>query len=161
MEPAEFTQNARSDVEAKEAFCRRLQREGYAEARVAAAPADVVAMKDGERWLFEVKFTRARTHCFGAATLTEWAAAADDPAHFRFVVAYKRDGEWQFDRYTPDEFMAFSSVPPYKVYFNVPLDGRSARPRSEISKKIHLTKARLRRLRKQFDELRDLDDSHY
>lgn len=159
MEQAEpLRGNARSDVAAKAAFCRWLLEHGYSEARVAATPADVVATKDGHRWFFEVKFTRARTHCFGAATLTEWTAAANDPEHFRFVIAYERDGHWCFDCYTPDEFMAFSSVPPFKVYFNIPLDGRAAGTRSERSRKIHLTKARLKLLSGQFEELRKLEE---
>lgn len=157
MDPDKPRLNARSDVAAKAAFCRRLLAEGYSNARVASTPADVIAEKDGRHWLFEVKFTNAEHACFGAATLTEWAAAAEDPDHFRFVIAYERDGEWQFDRYTPEEFMAFSSVPPFKIYFNVPLDGRAARARSLGSKKVHLTKARLRRLSEQFDELRKLE----
>jgi hypothetical protein len=115
-------------------------------------------MKDGQCWLFEVKFTRARTNCFGAATLTEWIAAADQPERFRFVVAYEREGSWRFDLYSPDEFLAFSSIPPYKVYFNVPLDGGAPRERKATSRKVHLTKGRLRRLREQFDELRALED---
>lgn len=158
MDPGKPRLNARSDVAAKAAFCRRLLAEGYSDARVAATPADVVADKDGQRWLFEVKYTEARHTCFGAATLTEWAAAAEDPEHFRFVIAYERDGEWQFDRYTPEEFMAFSSVPPFKIYFSVPLDGVAARARSPRSRKVHLTKARLRRLSEQFDELRKLEE---
>jgi hypothetical protein len=60
--------------------------------------------------------------CFGAATLTEWAAAAHDPQHFRFVVACQRNEKWRFDEYTPEQFMAFSSVPPFKIYFSVPLN---------------------------------------
>lgn len=150
--------NTRSDVAAKDAFCRWLLDHGYESAQVTAAPADVTAIKDGQRWLFEVKFTRARTNCFGAATLTEWIAAADNPERFRFVIAYERRGSWRFDVYSPDEFLAFSSIPPYKVYFNVPLDGRAARKRPALSKKVHLTKARLRRLREQFEELRSLEE---
>ncbi|HET6894532.1 MAG TPA: DUF3883 domain-containing protein [Candidatus Baltobacteraceae bacterium] len=145
-------------MEAKAAFCEWLLAHGYADARVTATPADVAASKDGHRWLFEVKFTAARTHCFGAATLTEWAAAAKDPEHFRFVVAYQRGEDWRFDCYTPEEFMAFSSMPPFKLYFNVPLDGGVARPRSQRSRKIHLTKSRLRLLSRQFEELRELED---
>ena len=145
---------------AKAAFCRRLvEHEGYTEARVAIAPADIVAVKNGESWLFEVKFTKgARTSCFGAATLTEWVAAAENPERFRFVVAYERGSEWRFDIYTPEEFMAFSYVPPFKVYFKVPLDGRPRRARGELARIVHLTKCRLRLLRQQFDDLRKLEE---
>lgn len=128
------------------------------DARIVSSPADIIALKNGHRWFFEVKYTDARDTCFGAATLTEWAVAAEDPEHFRFVVAYQRDGSWRFDQYAPEEFMAFSSVPPFKVYFSVPLDGRSARGRAKRSQKIHLTKARLRRMSEQFDELRKLEE---
>lgn len=120
-------------------------------------PSDIVAMKEGAEWLFEVKFTRAHTMCFGAATLTEWVAAAEHPDRFRFVIAYEREGAWRFDLYTPEEFMAFSSVPPFKIYFSVPLDDRSSRARSALSKRIHLTRARLRFLREQFAALREIE----
>lgn len=160
MESSDTTTDSKSDVPAKAAFCRwLLEREGYSHARVAAAPADIVAIKNDETWLFEVKYTKGeRTSCFGAATLTEWVAAAENPERFRFVVAYRRNGEWRFDLYSPEEFMAFSYVPPFKIYFKVPLDGRSPRARVELAKIIHLTKARLRRLREQFDELRTLEE---
>lgn len=160
METPDTQANAKSDVPAKAAFCRwLLEHEGYSQARVAATPADVVAVKNGETWLFEVKFTKGeRTSCFGAATLTEWVAAAENPERFRFVVAYRRNGEWRFDLYTPEEFMAFSYIPPFKVYFKVPLDGRSRRARDELAKIVHLTKTRLRLLREQFEELRTLEE---
>jgi hypothetical protein len=153
--PAE---NVKSDVSAKAAFCQWLLDHGYTDARVAASPVDVVAHKNGQKWLFEVKFTKARHRYFGAATLTEWAAAAEQPEQFRFVVAYQRRGKWVFDQYTPDEFMAFSYVPPIKVYFNVSVDGNPVGKRSETSKRVHLTKRRLRRLSEQFEELRKLED---
>jgi hypothetical protein len=151
-------ENTKSDVQAKTAFCEWLLAHGYSNARISASPADVVAHKDGRDWLFEVKFTKARRKYFGAATLTEWSAAAEQPEHFRFVVAYQRSGKWVFDQYTPDEFMAFSYVPPIKIYFNVPLDGNAIGTRSEASKRVYLTKRRLRRLSEQFQELRKLED---
>ncbi len=49
--------------------------------------------------------------------------------------------------------MAFSYVPPFKVYFTVPLDGRVARAQARLSKRIQLTKERLDVMRRQFDEL--------
>ncbi len=90
-------ENLKSDVAAKQAFCAWLLAHGYSQAAVCASPADVVAHKNGMAWLFEVKFTRAKTLCFGAATLTEWVAAAENPERFRFVVAYQRQYEWKFD----------------------------------------------------------------
>ncbi len=158
MDRSEPRANKRSDVAAKRAFCGWLVEQGYSDVAVAASPVDVIARKDGQAWLFEVKFTQAESTCFGAATLTEWVAAAKDAEHFRFVVAYERSGKWIFDLYTPEQFMAFSSVPPFKVYFSVPLDGLAARQRSTSSRRIYLTKARLRLLTTQFEELRKLED---
>ncbi len=151
-------QNPKSDVAAKSAFIQALILEGFSEARVASTPTDIVARKNGVTWHFEVKFTRAFGHCFGAATLTEWAAAASDPDHFEFVIAYEIERKWHFDRYAPDEFMAFSSVPPYKIYFNVPIGKKPVAIKTRLSKRIHLTKARLKLLSRQFDELRALED---
>jgi hypothetical protein len=152
------SENLKSDVEAKHAFQEVLQREGYSAVQISASPTDITAKKDGVRWLFEVKFTRAETHCFGAATLTEWAAAAEDAEHFRFVIAYKKADGWRFDRYSPDEFMAFSSVPPFKIYFNVPIGKKPAAIRTRLSKRIYLTKSRLKLLSRQFEELRALEN---
>jgi len=153
-----FSENLKSDVEAKRAFQHTLLSEGYSDVRIGASPADISAKKDEAYWLFEVKFTRAEAHCFGAATLTEWAAAAQDPEHFQFVVAYQRDNEWFFDRYSPDEFMGFSSVPPFKIYFNVPIGKKPLAESKRLSKRIYLTKSRLKLLSRQFEELRALEN---
>lgn len=148
--------NLRSDVQAKQAFCDRLRLQGYHDVRITGSPVDVVAKKDGAMWQFELKYTAAKKVCFGAATLTEWVAAAKDPLHFRFVIAYQIDGSWTFELFTPDEFMAFSSVPPYKIYFSIPLGGRR-RKTLKASRRILLTKARLQLLGRQFEELRSIE----
>jgi hypothetical protein len=150
--------NRRSDVDAKAAFCEKLLCEGFASAKVVRAPSDIAASKDGVRWLFELKYTEKQDVCFGAATLTEWAAAAHDPDHFRFVIAYRQKDVWRFDRYTPEEFMAFSSVPPFKIYFSVPLNDRAGRKRALRSRRIYLTKERLKLLTRHFEELRSLEE---
>jgi hypothetical protein len=152
------SENLKSDIEAKHAFKELLQREGYSDVRIGASPTDIAAKKNDVCWLFEVKFTRAETRCFGAATLTEWAAAAEDPDHFQFVIAYKKGENWLFDRYGPDEFMAFSSVPPFKIYFNVPIGKKPLEISKRLSKRIYLTKSRLKLLSRQFDELRALEN---
>ena len=69
--------------------------------------------------------TKRRDVYFGAATLTEWEQAVADPEHFRFVVAKTDDEEKEFEflEYTPEEFMNFSTVPPFKIFFNINFDG--------------------------------------
>jgi len=42
---------------------------------------------------------------------------------FTFVVAFLRDDGWAFHEYTPDEFMQMSYIPPFKIFFNVPVGG--------------------------------------
>ena len=109
----------KSDVTAKQEFINKLLREGYDSAEVKARPADIVAQKDGETWYFEIKLTDHSDKCFGAATLTEWEQAMKTPEHYRFVIAIRHeDGTFEFRQYTPEEFMRFSTIPPFKVYFN-------------------------------------------
>ena len=116
--------NKKTDVKAKAAFVKHLQDNGF-EAAVVSKPADIVATKDGETWYFEIKMTKRTDVYFGAATLTEWKQAVTDPDHFRFVVAKtnEEESEFEFLEYTPEEFMKFSTIPPFKVYFNINFDG--------------------------------------
>ena len=110
--------NSKSDVAAKLAYVDKLAAAGFA-AKVVRSPADIVAEKDGAIWYFEIKMTRHKDRYFGAATLTEWRQALKDPKHFRFVVAIEDNGSFEFIEYTPSQFMRFSSVPPFKVNFNI------------------------------------------
>lgn len=122
--------NKKSDVKAKTEFVRRLQDKGF-NASVVGKPADIVATKDGETWYFEIKMTKQTDVYFGAATLTEWKQAVADSEHFRFVVAKtnEEESEFEFLEYTPDEFMKFSTIPPFKVFFNINFDGSERKPR--------------------------------
>jgi Domain of unknown function (DUF3883) len=149
------SENHLSDVNAKKAFCGELARQGYQDARIIGSPADIKAFKDGHTWYFEVKYTAKQDVYFGAATLTEWMAAVANPTHFRFIVAYRTKGEWLFDEYTPDEFMAYSSIPPFKVYFSVPIGKPLQIPLSRTeSRRIRLTEARLRIMGETYEALR-------
>jgi len=109
----------KSDVMAKEAFVRKLESKGcYAE--IISQPVDIHAIIDGEDWFFEIKMTRKDNKIFGAATLTEWEKAFEVPERFRFVVAKEENnGENSYKCFTPEEFMDFSVVPPFKIYFNI------------------------------------------
>lgn len=112
--------NKKSDVKAKEAFVRELVNRGF-KANVVSTPADIKAEKDGETWYFEIKMTKRQDTYFGAATLTEWRQALLDPEHFRFVVAQTDEEEenFKFIEFDPAEFMGLSTIPPFKIFFNI------------------------------------------
>ena len=110
----------KSDVDAKQAFIVKLLEEGFDNAEVKAEPSDIVATKDGDTWYFEIKMTNQTEKYFGAATLTEWEQAFKTPDRYYFVVAKKlSEGVFDFIKYTPQEFMEFSTIPPFKIFFNI------------------------------------------
>lgn len=114
----------KSDIRAKEAFCQHLvENQGYDTAEIVSAPADIKAVKDNETWYFEIKKTTKRKY-FGAATETEWEQAFADPDHYRFVVALTDDKEESFEWFffTPEELQQVSTIPPFKINFNINLD---------------------------------------
>ena len=142
--------NKKSDVKAKAAFIRHLQEKGF-QAAVVSKPADIKATKDGQTWYYEIKMTTKPDVYFGAATLTEWRQALKDPEHFRFIVAktdYAGMG-FEFLEYTPEEFMAFSTIPPFKVYFNINFDGHVRKTR----RATRLTKENLELMGECFDKI--------
>lgn len=115
---------SKSDTLAKEAYIEELLSQGFDTAVVKAEPADIVATKNGETWYFEIKMTSRTDTYFGAATLTEWEQAFKTPDRFFFVVAIKKsDDKFEFRKFTPLEFMKSSTIPPFKVYFNLDLKG--------------------------------------
>ena len=142
--------NKKSDVKAKAAFIRHLQEKGF-QAAVVSKPADIKATKDGQTWYFEIKMTKRADVYFGAATLTEWKQAIVDPNHFRFVVAKtnEEESEFEFLEYTPEEFMKFSTIPPFKVYFNINFDGSERKTR----KAKKLTQENLELMSECFDRI--------
>ncbi|MGM9739204.1 MAG: protein NO VEIN domain-containing protein [Candidatus Cryptobacteroides sp.] len=141
--------NTKSDIAAKAAFVEELRQRGFSNVKVVAAPADIEAEKDGEKWYFEIKKTTHNDKYFGAATLTEWVQAVTDPEHFRFVVAITTDRDQTFDfiEYTPADFMAFSTVPPFKIFFNIDFRGE---------KKVKLGGKALMVSRELVEKLRDV-----
>ena len=149
-------QNMKADTGAKGAFRRELLARGF-DARITQSPADITASKDGRNWYFEIKMTRRTDTYFGAATLTEWAQALADPDHFRFVVAVCRDDagtDFDFIEYTPAEFMEFSTVPPFKIFFKVDLSGRKRKRSGKKSRAVPLTEGALARLQECFGALK-------
>ena len=79
----------KSDKQAKEAVVQHLVEKGFKDVKIVKSPSDIIAMKDGVQWYFEVKMTSHRDRYFGAATFTEWEQAFKTPDTYRFVIAIK------------------------------------------------------------------------
>lgn len=121
---------------AKKAFClKRGFKNGPSKSY-----ADLVINERGEDIFYEIKATsmtkqeyesilaktkKAKTKYFGAATLTEWNKALKNPQRYRFVLVVmdKENPETMlgYEEYSPDELLAYSTVPPFKVNFNIPI----------------------------------------
>lgn len=138
--------HARRDVDAKQAFLIELERRGFV-AHVIREPADIIAEKGGERFYFEIKKTSRSDSYFGAATLTEWVAALEHPNHYYFVTAQVTDGGWVFHQYSGEEFMRFSTIPPFKVFFQIPVGSvRAGAPLPRATRSVRLTVGRVREM---------------
>jgi hypothetical protein len=136
--------NPKSDVPAKLAFVQNLLLvQGFDEARITGQPADITARKGDQIFYFEIKHTAQYKSYFGAATLTEWEAALACEEHYRFVVATKKNDDWTFREYTPQEFMQFSYIPPFKVFFNIPVGDHTPRISKVPSKRVQMTRDRM------------------
>ncbi len=146
--------DSKSDIIAKLKYKEYLLRQGYTNVRVVRGPADIAASKDGADWKFEIKFTRKEKSYFGAATLTEWAEARANPDYFRFVIAFEANGNWVFHEYTVREFMAFSYVPPFKIFFHAPLDRNTEVALTRARTRVALTDERLIAMEKLYAEFK-------
>ena len=136
----------RTDVTAKQAFLEKLISEGY-HAEIKAQPSDIIAEKDGETWYFEIKMTEKTDSCFGAATLTEWEQAFKTPDRYRFVIAIKGENDtFAFREFTPAEFMQYSTIPPFKVYFNLNLQGATSRKRRKYNGAVSFSEERFKNM---------------
>ena len=130
--------NSKSDVKAKAAFIKHLQENGFQNAKVISSPSDIRAEKEGKEWFFEIKMTKRHDVYFGAATMTEWEQAFKTPDYFRFVIAIADDAHehgFRFIEMTPAEMMQHSTIPPFKVYFNIDIEGKDVKRRNKIGKK--------------------------
>lgn len=147
--------NKKSDVKAKSEFIKILQGRGY-QAKVVSSPADILATKNGQTWYYEIKMTKKKDTYFGAATLTEWKQALVDPEHFRFVIAKTDDDETSFDfiEYTPEEFMKFSTIPPFKIYFNIDFENQAPK---RNRKAITLSPVKLDLMSKCYEQMKQGD----
>lgn len=116
--------NEKSDKKAKDAYVEVLKQRGYKKILIANKPSDIKAEKEGNTYYFEIKMTKQKDIYFGAATLTEWAQALETPNFFTFVIAKTNEAEdkFEFIEFTPSEFMKHSTIPPFKIFFNIDLN---------------------------------------
>ncbi|MBP5307746.1 MAG: DUF3883 domain-containing protein [Clostridia bacterium] len=137
--------NKKNDSIAKKAYVEELKKKGFSNIRITSAPADICAEKDGYTYYFEIKMTRQPKKYFGAATLTEWEQAIKDPEHYRFVVALQSEDDLitRFIEFEPDEFMKYSSIPPFKIFFNLDLQ---AQDNSRKDDSIRVTKDKIEQM---------------
>ena len=111
-----------------------LEQIGYSDVKIIHQPEDICAEKDGEIYWIEVKYSETEDgKMFGAATLTEWECALENPNHFFFLMANKPGGEesdkpWRFIFITPSQFQPFSTVPPFKIFFNYDINNPNKIP---------------------------------
>lgn len=155
--------NTKSDLKAKAAFVRHLEGNGFTNVMAVKAPSDIVAMKDGVKWYFEIKMTKKTDVYFGAATFTEWEQAFITPETYRFIIAIETSGEedeFDFIELTPSQLMEYSTIPPCKVYFNINLQNIKntdcKKGRNRKSKAIKLTEKSFRVIQDAFKSLRSL-----
>lgn len=152
--------NKKSDVKAKDAFIAYLNNAGYNNAKVISKPCDISAEKDGKKWYFEIKMTSKQDVYFGAATMTEWEQAFKTPEFFRFVIAITDESQecgFRFIKLTPEEMMEHSTIPPFKVYFNIDLQNKEDDKieKSEKNKKAKRKKSAIKLTESIFNMLAD------
>ena len=144
--------NNKSDISAKEAYKKELKKKGFIP-RIAKAPADIIAEINGQPWYFEIKKTANTDKYFGGATMTEWKQALDDPEHFRFVIAIDLgEDKWEFKEYTPSEFMEFSTIPPFKVFFNIDFS-KNKKTKNRKSNAVRMSLENFEKLTRAYEQL--------
>lgn len=131
---------SKSDTKAKSEYMKVLQGKGFSNIRSRKTPSDIIAERDGKTHYFEIKKTYKTEEYFGAATLTEWVQAVKTPELFTFVIAITDVNEESFDfrEYSPDMLMPHSTIPPFKIYFNISLNGETKKRKRRAA--IQLTK---------------------
>ena len=138
--------NLKSDVLAKAQYIKVLNKKGFTDARVTSSPSDIQAEKNGVTHYFEIKYTTKSKKYFGAATLTEWQHALENPDTYFFVIALLEDGQWFFTEYSVEEFMAFSNIPPFKIFFNIPDTKTKVVYQKKLTKSVKLNRQRIQQM---------------
>lgn len=126
--------NLAQDKQFREPSLEYLRRHGY-DAEWIGTPVDIKATREGKEYWIEMKGTEIPEDgvYFGAATLTEWLCAAENMENFYFLISNKPNGvesdsEWEFELVAPEDFMPYSTIPPFKINFNWPLNNTDRRP---------------------------------
>lgn len=149
--------NDKSDKSAKEQFANYLESKGYTDVKITSSPCDIIAKYNGEERFFELKVTSRKDVYFGAASETEWAKAFNDPDKFKFVVVKRKEnGEYDFGSwYSPEEFIKYSKIPPFKVYFNINLKNDKKVTTNMKPTTIKMTKENFSTIKTVFDKIRN------
>jgi len=146
--------NSKSDVKAKEAYVKVLAEEGFKDIEIISTPTDISASKNGTKYFFELKFTNQTDKYFGAATLTEWECAINNLENFFFVICRIKENKWLFDKFSPKEFIGYSTIPPFKIFFDVDLKNFDKK-KSKETKSVKANFDNLNELVKVYDKLRN------
>lgn len=139
-------ENLKSDVLAKSEYIKVLNMKGFTNARVTSSPSDIQAELNGVTHYFEIKYTTKPKKYFGAATLTEWQHALENPDCYFFVIALLEDGQWFFTEYSVEEFMTFSNIPPFKIFFNIPDTKTKVICENKATKSVKLNRQRIQQM---------------
>lgn len=115
------TEQIRSDINAVEQCKKWLEEtQNYTSVEISHHPTDIEGVDpNGKTVHIEVKMT-GKDDYFGAATITEWGVVLDDI--LKFVIARKDDTNkygYRFYMIEAEEFYQISTVPPFKINFNI------------------------------------------
>ena len=157
----------RSDERAKEYFIEYLvthKNFSIDDIEVRKTPADIVAKKNGETYYYEIKSTVKDKVYFGAATISEWRAALNENLNYFFVVIKEEEEfeDFKMGIFTPEEFLEYSTIPPFKVNFHIDMDDLDNKPKHKTA--VKASKKVLKDLINAYDSLPkgevDTDDQH-
>lgn len=83
------------------------------------------------------------------------ASGFETPDNYKFVIAKTDDDEenFEFTEYSPSDFMEFSYIPPFKIYFNVSLKGETKKRKRKTA--VALTNDRMKLLTEAHYKIRE------
>src|SRR6266571_7754603 len=90
----------------------------------------------------------------GSRSSLYYARLSKSEERFTFVVAFLRDDGWAFHEYTRDEFMQMSYIPPFKIFFKVPVGGDRVVMSRNGSGAVALSRRRLTMMSELFARFR-------
>ena len=66
--------------------------------------------------------------------------------------------KWEFTEYTPEEFIKYSTIPPFKIFFRVPISKKEKSKKRRNISAVTVSEDKINKLKKVYDELkRDQD----